>query len=49
MRQIDHHIVGGAGGSARQGDVFDPNSGGVQAQVALGDAALLDRAVAAAK
>jgi len=49
MRQIDHHIVGGAGGSTRHGDVFDPNSGGVQAQVALGDAALLDRAVAAAK
>ncbi|SEH16473.1 methylmalonate-semialdehyde dehydrogenase [acylating] [Sphingopyxis sp. YR583] len=49
MRQIDHHIVGGAGGSARQGDVFDPNSGGIQAQVALGDAALLERAVAAAK
>jgi len=49
MRQIDHHIVGGAGGSARQGDVFDPNSGGVQAQVVLGDAALLERAVAAAK
>jgi len=49
MRQIDHHIVGGAGGSARQGDVFDPNSGAIQAQVALGDAALLERAVAAAK
>ncbi len=49
MRQIDHHIVGGAGGSARQGDVFDPNNGSVQAQVALGDAALLDRVVAAAK
>src|SRR3546814_3187276 len=30
-------------------DIFDPNNGGVQAQVALGDAALLDRAVAAAK
>src|SRR5690606_9924459 len=49
MRQIDHHIVGGAGGSARQGNIFDPNNGGVQAAVALGDAALLDRAVAAAK
>jgi len=49
MRQIDHHIVGGAGGSARQGDVFDPNSGNIQARVALGDAALLERAVAAAK
>ena len=51
MRQIDHHIVGGAGAgdSARFGDIFDPNNGGVQAQVALGDRALLDRAVAAAK
>jgi malonate-semialdehyde dehydrogenase (acetylating)/methylmalonate-semialdehyde dehydrogenase len=49
MRQIDHHIVGGAGGSARLGDVFDPNSGNIQARVALGDAALLERAVAAAK
>jgi malonate-semialdehyde dehydrogenase (acetylating)/methylmalonate-semialdehyde dehydrogenase len=49
MRQIDHHIVGGAGGSLRHSDIFDPNNGGVQAEVALGDAALLDRAVAAAK
>ncbi|MDZ3831820.1 MAG: CoA-acylating methylmalonate-semialdehyde dehydrogenase [Sphingopyxis sp.] len=49
MRQIGHHIVGGAGGVGRLSDVLDPNNGGVQAQVALGDAALLDRAVAAAK
>ena len=50
MRQIDHHISGGAGGGAgRLSDVLDPNNGGVQAQVALGDRALLDRAVAAAK
>ena len=49
MRQIDHFISGGAGGgSARVGDVFDPNNGGVQAQVALGDAAVLERAVQAA-
>jgi malonate-semialdehyde dehydrogenase (acetylating)/methylmalonate-semialdehyde dehydrogenase len=49
MRDIDHFIVGGAGGSAaRFGDVFDPNSGQVQARVALGDRAVLDRAVAAA-
>ncbi|UNK80169.1 CoA-acylating methylmalonate-semialdehyde dehydrogenase [Sphingopyxis granuli] len=48
MRQIDHHIVGGASGSSRHSDIFDPNNGGVQAAVALGDAALLDRAVAAA-
>ena len=50
MRQIDHFIAGGSGGTAsRLGDVFDPNSGDVQAQVALGDQAVLDRAVAAAQ
>jgi malonate-semialdehyde dehydrogenase (acetylating)/methylmalonate-semialdehyde dehydrogenase len=50
MRQIDHFISGGAGGTAsRHGDVFDPNSGQVQARVGLGDAAVLDRAVAAAQ
>jgi len=51
MRQIDHLIVGGAGGSMapRLGDVFDPNSGQVQARVTLGDAAVVDRAVAAAQ
>ncbi|WP_260581689.1 CoA-acylating methylmalonate-semialdehyde dehydrogenase [Sphingopyxis sp. PET50] len=49
MRQIDHLIVGGAGGGGRTGPVFDPNNGGVQAEVALGDAVLLEKAVAAAK
>jgi malonate-semialdehyde dehydrogenase (acetylating)/methylmalonate-semialdehyde dehydrogenase len=50
MRDIAHMIVGGAGGSpARQGEVFDPNTGQVQARVALGGKAELDRAVAAAK
>jgi len=49
MRQIDHFIAGGAGAAARKGAIFDPNNGGVQAEVALGDAALLDKAVAAAK
>jgi malonate-semialdehyde dehydrogenase (acetylating)/methylmalonate-semialdehyde dehydrogenase len=49
MRDIDHFIVGGpASSAARYGDVFDPNSGQVQARVAFGDQALLDRAVAAA-
>ncbi|MDP3906693.1 CoA-acylating methylmalonate-semialdehyde dehydrogenase [Novosphingobium sp.] len=50
MRFIDHFIAGGTGGltAARKGDVFDPNNGGVQAQVALGDAAVLERAVQAA-
>ena len=49
MRVIDHVIVGHSGGGAgRMSDVFDPNSGAVQAQVPLGTAADLDRAVAAA-
>lgn len=50
MRTIDHFIAGGAPGPAtRFGDVFDPNNGGVQARVALGDAAVLEAAVAAAQ
>ena len=49
MRQIDHFISGGSGVAAtRFGDVFDPNNGGVQARVTLGDAAVLERAVQAA-
>jgi malonate-semialdehyde dehydrogenase (acetylating) / methylmalonate-semialdehyde dehydrogenase len=50
MLNIDHFIADGVGVSAaRYSDVFDPNSGAVQARVGLGDAALLDRAVAAAQ
>jgi len=51
MRAIDHLIAGGAGGAApaRASDVFDPNTGCVQARVPLGDAAVLERAVAAAR
>jgi malonate-semialdehyde dehydrogenase (acetylating)/methylmalonate-semialdehyde dehydrogenase len=51
MRQIDHFIVGGTSGlaSARKGDVFNPNTGEVQAQVVLGGQDALDRAVAAAQ
>ena len=49
MRLIDHFISGGSGAPAkRHGAVFDPNSGAVQAQVPLGDAAVLERAVQAA-
>jgi malonate-semialdehyde dehydrogenase (acetylating) / methylmalonate-semialdehyde dehydrogenase len=49
MRHIDHFISGGTAAAAvRTGPVFDPNTGGVQAQVALGDAAVLERAVQAA-
>src|SRR3954468_22569738 len=50
MRNIDHFIGGGAYASGeRQGDVFDPNNGGVQARVRLGSAADLEPAVAAAR
>src|SRR3954468_2650447 len=50
MRNIDHFIGGGAYASGeRQGDVFDPNNGGVQARVRLGSAADLEKAVAAAR
>ena len=48
VREISHHIVGGGGPALRFGDVFDPNSGGVQARVPLGTTANLDRAMAAA-
>jgi len=48
MRSIDHFMAGGPIASARHGDVFDPNTGKVQAQVALGDAAVLETAVQAA-
>lgn len=49
MRQIDHFISGGSGtASQRFADVMDPNNGVIQARVALGDAAVLERAVQAA-
>ena len=50
MRIIDHHIAGAAAGASnRKGDVFDPNTGQVQATVTLGSPADLDTAVAAAQ
>jgi len=50
MREISHKLAFAHDGKAtRYSDVFDPNSGGVQARVALGDKALLDLAVEAAK
>jgi malonate-semialdehyde dehydrogenase (acetylating)/methylmalonate-semialdehyde dehydrogenase len=51
MRLIQHFIDGAATTATplRLGDVYDPALGKVQAQVALGDAALLDQAVANAK
>ena len=51
MRTIDHHLAAGvaAGEAARTHKVWNPSTGEVQAEVALGDAALLERAVAKAK
>jgi malonate-semialdehyde dehydrogenase (acetylating)/methylmalonate-semialdehyde dehydrogenase len=50
VRIIDHFIAGGHAGSAgREGEVFDPNTGQVQAHVRLGTQAELDAAVAAAQ
>ncbi|MDJ0643158.1 MAG: CoA-acylating methylmalonate-semialdehyde dehydrogenase [Erythrobacter sp.] len=50
MRQVDHFLVGGSGGSpARTHQVWNPSTGEVQAEVGLGDAALLERAVATAQ
>jgi malonate-semialdehyde dehydrogenase (acetylating) / methylmalonate-semialdehyde dehydrogenase len=49
VRQIDHFIIGGSPAASRFSDIMDPNNGGVQARVALGDQAVLDLAVAAAQ
>jgi len=50
MRDITHFVNGQsvAGRSGRFGDVFDPNTGEVQARVALADVGELDAAVQAA-
>ena len=48
MRTIDHFICGessGTGSGARVHQVWNPSTGEVQAEVPLGDAALLDRVV----
>ncbi|WP_442678154.1 CoA-acylating methylmalonate-semialdehyde dehydrogenase [Sphingomonas sp. ASY06-1R] len=50
MRVIDHFIAGHSGdGAGRESDVFDPNTGMVQARVRLGTQTDLDAAVAAAQ
>ena len=49
MRQIDHFIVGDSPIPTRKHAIWNPSTGEVQAEVALGDAALLARAVATAK
>ncbi len=50
MREITHKLAfENAQAATRFSDVFDPNNGTVQARVTLGDKALLDAAVLAAK
>ena len=50
MRQIDHLIAGNPDSAAgRSHQVWNPSTGQVQAEVPLGDAALLDHAVSMAK
>ena len=50
MRVIDHFIGGSSFASGeRQGEVFDPNLGRVQANVRLGTAADLERAMVSAR
>jgi len=49
MRQIDHFIVGDTPAPTRKAQIWNPSTGEIQAEVALGDAALLERAVATAR
>ncbi|RVT41888.1 CoA-acylating methylmalonate-semialdehyde dehydrogenase [Sphingobium algorifonticola] len=52
MREITHKLATSVvlpDATGRFSDVFDPNNGGVQARVVLGDRAVLDAAVAVAK
>ena len=49
MRQVDHFIAGNSPAATREHKIWNPSTGEVQAVVALGDASLLDQAVAAAK
>ena len=49
MRTINHFVSGGIAAPARFGDVFNPNTGEVQARVGLGYSVDLDHAVAAAQ
>lgn len=51
MREIGHFVGGKTvkGGSGRTGDVFDPNTGEVQAKVALASKAEVEKAIANAE
>lgn len=44
MRDISHHLAVAVPQATRHGDMLDPDKGEVQAHVAPGDRALLDRA-----
>ena len=50
MRDIQHYVNGKAmaGQSGRFGDIYDPNTGQVQARVALATAAEVDQAIQSA-
>ncbi|WP_417622707.1 CoA-acylating methylmalonate-semialdehyde dehydrogenase [Parasphingorhabdus sp.] len=49
MRTITHVLAsGGTAEAARQSEIFDPNNGGVQGKVDLGDAKVLETAVQSA-
>ena len=41
MRQVDHFIVGDSPATGRTHKIWNPSTGEVQAEVGLGDAALL--------
>ncbi|MEE4200723.1 CoA-acylating methylmalonate-semialdehyde dehydrogenase [Erythrobacter sp.] len=49
MRQVDHFLATPNPPRSRTHNIWNPSTGEVQAEVALGDRALLDTAVAAAK
>ena len=49
MRQIDHFMPTASPAPTRKHQVWNPSTGEVQAEVVLGDAALLDQAVATAQ
>ncbi len=49
MRIVTHVLAsGGTATASRQSDIFDPNNGGIQGKVDLGDAVVLQKAVDAA-
>ncbi|WP_435198903.1 CoA-acylating methylmalonate-semialdehyde dehydrogenase [Qipengyuania sp. 902] len=49
MRQVDHFIAGDSPAATRKHKIWNPSTGEIQAEVALGDVALLQKAVVAAK